>query len=55
MVKKLLHGMVWKDYNYPLTKTPHNFHLINQNRKIQIFSYTYKSKEPLSNFYFLKK
>jgi len=41
-------------HTYPQTKTPHNFHLINQNGMIQSFSHIYKSREPISKYYFLK-
>jgi len=39
---------------YLQTKTPHNFHLINQNGTIPRFPSIYKSKEPISNFFLLK-
>jgi len=42
-------------HTYPRTKTPHNFHLINQNGMISGFPSLYKSKEPIKKFYFKKK
>jgi len=50
---KLFYG-VSKNHTYLQTKTPHNFHLIYQNRMIQSFSRRYKSNKLISNFYFKK-
>jgi len=36
------------------TKTRYNFHLINQNETIPSSRSIYKSKEPISIFYFKK-
>jgi len=41
-------------HTYPQTKTPHNFHLINQNGIIPSFLSLSLYKEPISNFYFKK-
>jgi len=38
---------VQRFYTYPQTKTPHNFHLINQNGAIPSFPSIYKYKEPI--------
>ncbi len=37
------------------TKIPCNFHLLNQNRKIQSFPLIDKSRKPISNFYLKKR
>jgi len=42
-------------HTYPQTKTPHNFHLINQNGTIPNFPSIHKSKEPISIFYLKEK
>jgi len=36
------------------TKTPHNFHLTNQNGMIQSFLHTQKCRKPIKNFVFEK-
>jgi len=45
---------IFRRHTYLQTKTPHNFHLINQNGTFPSFPNLYKSKEPIPIFY-LKK
>jgi len=45
---------IFECHTYLKTKTPNNYELIHLNRTILDFQSLYKSKEPISNFYFKK-